>query len=141
MSIDPQLIRSSLTRVAEREPEFVAAFYQRLFGRYPQVRPLFSRHTPERQQAMLRGAILAAVGHLEDPDWLTRELGVMGERHFDYGVSDEMYAWVGECLLDTLAEAAGEEWDQAQHDAWAAVYGVMRDLMLAGTARARAQAA
>ncbi len=30
----------------------------------------------------------------------------MGAKHLDYGVTNEMYDWVGECLVATLAEVA-----------------------------------
>ena len=44
--MDIPLLRSSFDLVVEREPAVVARFYDILFTRYPQVRPLFRRNAP-----------------------------------------------------------------------------------------------
>ena len=66
--------------------------------------PLFSRNAPEKQQEMLQGAILAVLDHLDDSAWLADTMGAIGVKHLDYGVTDDMYPWVGECLIAALAE-------------------------------------
>ena len=111
MALNPELIRESLGVVVEREAAITPHFYERLFARYPQVRPLFSRNDPERQQKMLQESIVAVVDHLEEPEWLAETLGNMGMQHVDYGVTAEMYPWVAECLLDTLADIAARAWN------------------------------
>lgn len=35
----------------------------------------------------------------------------LGAQHVVYGVTDEMYDWVGESLLATVAEAADDAWN------------------------------
>src|SRR3712207_7888373 len=42
----------------------------------------------------------------------------LGRRHVDYGVTPEMYPWVARCLVDTLAELAGDDWTPAMAAAW-----------------------
>jgi hemoglobin-like flavoprotein len=49
-----------------------------------------------------------------------------------------MYDWVGECLLATLAELAGEAWTPAVAAAWTDAYGAISGLMKAGAAHAAA---
>ena len=118
MSLDATVLRQSLELVASREPQITKRFYEIFFARYPVVVPLFSRNAPERQQKMLQDAIVAVVDHVEDATWLTETLTAIGAKHVDYGVTDEMYPWVGECLLATLAEIAGPEWTPEVAKAW-----------------------
>src|SRR5690242_19203337 len=105
--MDIALLRSSFALVIDRSPDLVHRFYDILFTRYPQTRPLFGRNLRNAQERMLGEALVAVLDRLEDADWFTRTLEALGEKHVAYGVTDEMYAWVGECLLTALADAAG----------------------------------
>jgi hemoglobin-like flavoprotein len=135
MSLDPELLRSSLELVLERQPAMTPRFYEILFERYPQVRPLFGRNAASNQAKMLQEAIVAVVDHLEDAEWLASTLGAMGLKHVGYGVTPEMYGWVADSLMRTLAEVAGDDWSPEIEAAWTAALGAIRDLMLAGTER------
>lgn len=133
MALDIQLLRSSFALVAKREPELTKRFYGLLFERYPQARPLFRRSEPHVQERMLRDALVAVLEHLEDTAWLKRTLGGLGARHVGYGVTPQMYDWVGECLLATLAEVAGDAWTPDLAAQWTEAYGVLVSMMLAST--------
>jgi hemoglobin-like flavoprotein len=132
LSLDPELLRTSLELVLERQPAITPRFYEILFERYPQVRPLFGRNAASNQAKMLQEAIVAVVDHLDDAGWLGTTLGAMGRKHVDYGVTPEMYGWVADSLLRTLAEVAGNDWTTETEAAWTAALGAIRDLMLAG---------
>lgn len=139
MSLDVALLRSSFDLVVQRSPQVVSRFYEIFFARYPQVRPMFGR-TPDalqRQQQMLTDALVAVLDHLEDAPWLEGTLFALGKRHVAYGVADEMYAWVAECLLAALAEAAGDAWTPELAAQWAAALGAVRDMMIAGAEEGR----
>lgn len=138
MSLDAEALRSSLEVVVAKEPLITKRFYEILFARYPAVRPLFSRNAPERQAKMLQEAIVAVVDHLDDATWLTQTLGAMGAKHIEYGVTEEMYPWVGESLLATLAELAGPAWTPRVEKAWTEAIGAIASLMIAGAKRASA---
>ena len=137
MSLDVPALRESFALVVERAPHVTTRFYEIFFERYPQVRPMFGKATV-RQEEMLTAALVAVLDRLEDAPWLHETLASMGARHVGYGVRDEMYDWVGECLLAALAEAAGDAWSPAIEAQWSAAFGAIRDLMLVGAARARA---
>jgi hemoglobin-like flavoprotein len=70
--------------------------------------------------------------NLENASWLSQHLRALGRKHVDYGVTREMYAWVAECLIATLAEVAADEWSQEAARAWEQALGAIRELMLAG---------
>jgi len=139
--MDIALLRSSFELVVDRNLHLVARFYEIFFARYPQVRPLFGRSSRGRQEQMLTSALVAVLDHLEDPAWLESTLGALGEKHVAYGVTDEMYGWVGECLLAAIAEAAGPDWSPALEAAWTAAYGAISGAMLAGTRKEITKAA
>jgi hemoglobin-like flavoprotein len=140
MGLDVEALRSSFELVVERSPRVIARFYEVLFERYPAVRPLFSRNAPDKQQKMLTEALVAVMDKLEDAPWLESNLKAMGAKHVDYGVTDEMYGWVGESLLATLAEVAASDWTPRVEEAWKGALGAIAGLMLQGAAEARASA-
>lgn len=135
--IKPELLHQSIEIAAQKEPIITRRFYEILFERYPQVKPLFGRNAADQQAQMLQETILAALEHLDDAEWLEHNVGALGARHVDYGVTEEMYAWVGECLVASLAELCGDAWTEEHAASWVGVYGVLTDLALKG-ARARA---
>ncbi|MFO0660749.1 MAG: globin domain-containing protein [Polyangiaceae bacterium] len=135
MPLNAPVLRASLELVVERSPMITPRFYEILFSRYPQVKPMFSRNAAERQQKMLQDAIVAVVDHVEDATWLTDNLHAMGAKHVEYGVTDEMYGWVGECLIATLKEVAGEQWNSTIETAWVDAYGAITGLMIEGAHR------
>lgn len=136
MSLNVPLLRSSFDLVVERQPQITPRFYEILFSRYPQVQPLFGRNSGGKQAEMLQEALVAVVDHLEDASWLEQTLGAMGKKHIDYGVTNEMYDFVGASLLATLAETAGSDWTPEVEEAWRTAYGAIAALMQKGAAEA-----
>jgi hemoglobin-like flavoprotein len=131
MSLNVNLLRQSFEVVASANPKFVSRFYEILFERYPQARPLFPQNGMARQAEMLTQALVAVLDHLEDAPWLQETLGALGAKHVGYGVTREMYDWVGASLLATLAEVAGPAWTPELQGAWGEAYGAIVSLMLA----------
>ena len=131
MPLNVNLLRQSFEEVASANPKFVSRFYEILFERYPQSKPLFPVNGMARQEEMLTGALVAVLDHLEDAPWLTETLGALGAKHVGYGVTREMYDWVGASLLATLAEVAGSAWTTELNTAWSDAYGAIVSLMLA----------
>ena len=135
MALNATLLRESFGLVIDRQPQLVHRFYEILFERYPQVRPLFGvRSSQGKQEEMLGAALVAVLDHVEDASWLESTLKQMGAKHVDYGVTKEMYGWVGESLLATLAEVAGTDWTPALAAAWTEAFGAISGLMQMGAA-------
>jgi hemoglobin-like flavoprotein len=132
MALDVDALRESFDLVVEKEPVVATRFYPILFERYPQVKPLFGRHSSGEQQKMLTDMLARVIEHVEDPEWLTTELAALGRRHVQYEVTAEMFPWVGECLVATLAEVAGDAWTPRYEQAWIEAYGAITALTLAG---------
>jgi hemoglobin-like flavoprotein len=128
------ILRSSFDLVVERQPQLTRRFYEILFERYPEAKPLFHRNKPELQEKMLTDTLVAVMDRLDDAPWLTATLKGMGAKHLEYGVTNEMYGWVGASLLAALAEAAGPDWTPELEAAWTEAYGAIAGLMQAGAA-------
>ncbi len=120
--IDTRLLRTTLELTLARDDTFPRRFYDRLFAAHPEVKPLFHRSTPGALNKMFAQKLSAIVDHLDDPKWLGQELATLAANHTGYGVTSEMYAWVGEALIATLAEACGDEWSADAQAAWTEAY-------------------
>lgn len=117
-----ELLRETLERTLALDDTFPTRFYQRLFAAHPEVRKLFHRNSPGAQNKMFAQKLTAVIDHLDDPAWLGRELPDLAAHHARYGVTPEMYPWVGEALIATVREACGEEWTAEAERAWTESY-------------------
>jgi hemoglobin-like flavoprotein len=95
----------------------------------------------KRQRAMLLAALVLLRNSLRDLGALVPKLHAMGARHAAYGVSPEMYPLVGQALLASMAELAGDAWNRGLSDAWSTAYGVVASAMLDGAETAERLAA
>jgi hemoglobin-like flavoprotein len=116
------ILRETLELTLARDDTFPTRFYELLFAAHPEVRALFHRSSPGAQNKMFAQKLVAIVDHIDDPAWLGRELSRLATNHIDYGVKPEMYPWVGEALIATLAEACGPAWTPEAEQAWTAAY-------------------
>lgn len=116
------ILRDTLELTLANDDSFPTRFYTRLFEAHPELRSLFHRSSPGAQNKMFAQKLTAIVDHIDDPSWLTRELGTLAASHVSYGVTAEMYPWVGDALLGTLAEACGDQWTAEAEHAWREAY-------------------
>jgi hemoglobin-like flavoprotein len=127
---DTRILRETLELTLARDDTFPTRFYERLFEAHPDVRALFHRSTPGAQNKLFAQKLVALVDHLDDPAWLDRELGKLAASHERYGVTPEMYPWVGDALVATLKEACGDAWSDEAERAWSDAYtSLMRAIL------------
>lgn len=138
--LNVELLESSFALLAPRGEELVERFYGNLFETAPSVRPMFPADLAGQRRALL-GALGMVVNNLRSPEKLTEFLAGLGQRHVAYGAAEAHYEVVGGVLLQTLAELAGELWNDELQSAWAAAYGAVRDIMLAAAGEELAKAA
>jgi methyl-accepting chemotaxis protein len=123
------LIRRSWAKVVPIAPQAAALFYQNLFAADPALRPLFKSDMTE-QGHKLTQMLGAAVSKLDDLEALLPVLQALARRHVGYGVQAEHYATVGAALLKTLEQGLGDDFTPPVREAWAAVYGLVADVMI-----------
>jgi len=141
MALAVDKLETSFDLLAPRGEELVELFYRNLFEAAPEVQPLFASVDMKRQRAMLLAALVLLRNSLRDLDALLPKLHAMGARHTAYGATAEMYPVVGQALLASMAELAGDAWSPRLADAWSEAYGVVASAMLEGAAAAQQLAA
>jgi hemoglobin-like flavoprotein len=127
-----RLLEESYELALLRDADFPRLFYDILFQRHPSTRALFKSNSLNAQRTMLSKALLAAVDHLEDTHWLEQNLLPMGKEHLSYGVTAEMYGWVGDALIAAIAEVCEDDWTAAHESAWRDAYRRMAEIMRRG---------
>ena len=125
-------IRRTWAQVATSPDRTADAFYSRLFEAAPQTRAMF-KGDMKLQGRKLVNTLAFIVDTLDDLDTLVGEAQDLARRHVTYGVVSSHYADVGEALLDTLKSGLGDQFSDADEEAWASVYDTLSDVMIAAT--------
>lgn len=117
-SLNVDLLEKTFQALAPKGEQIVRKFYQELFSRYPNIKPLFSDVSIEDQEKKLLSALNLVVNSLRKPEVLNETLHQLGTRHKDYGADAGMYQAVSATLLDVLKSAAGNQWTEEVHQTW-----------------------
>jgi hemoglobin-like flavoprotein len=141
MNLELEKLETSFDLLAPRGEELAGLFYCKLFEAAPQLRPLFAKIDMKRQRAMLLAGLVLLRNSLRDLDALVPKLEAMGARHAVYGANPELYPLVGQALLASMAELAGDAWTSGVAEAWADAYDIVAAVMLAGAERPPQRAA
>lgn len=124
-----RLLEESYELALLRDPDFPRLFYDILFRKHPSTRALFKNNSLNAQRTMLSRTLVAAIDHLQDDAWLAEHLTPLGRDHVGYGVTPEMYEWVGDALVDSIAEVCDDDWTDAHAAAWRAAYQRITQIM------------
>lgn len=134
MSLDVILLQETFKRAAEENGGAKALglrFYERLFEKYPQVRPLFNTPPEEQHKKLIAsvGAIVAGVTRLET---LLPYLHAMGIRHLKYQTEEGHYGAVAENLVAVLEEhlSVEGEFTEAMRATWIAAIDTINKVMI-----------
>jgi hemoglobin-like flavoprotein len=134
MHLNIDALEANFDQVAPQGDELVELFYERLFAVAPAVRPLFAGTDLKRQKGMLLAALVLLRRSLRDLDAVTPTLRDLGSRHVRYGALPEHYPVVGQALIASMAEIAGDAWTVEYELAWTEAYAVVSGAMLDGAA-------
>jgi hemoglobin-like flavoprotein len=132
MDLNINALETSFDHIASRGDELVDVFYRRLFTVAPSVQPLFADTDLKRQKGMLLATLVLLRRSLRDLDSVTPKLRDLGARHVQYGALPEHYPVVGEVLITSMAEIAGDAWTLEYELAWTEAFAVVAGAMLDG---------
>jgi hemoglobin-like flavoprotein len=106
-------------------------FYERLFEKYPAVKPLFQT-PPEEQHKKLMASIGAIVASVTTPDVMLPYLRAMGIRHNAYKTESAHYPAVAENLIAVFSEHLSQEgeWTEEMAANWGEALTVIADVMI-----------
>lgn len=124
-------VRESWTRLLPIQDTAAELFYQRLFRVYPEVEPLFKGDMQEQGEKLMK-LLGKAVDFLDDTDALIEPLKQAGRAHRSYGVKQEDYEKVADCLFWTLEEGLGKAFDSFTRESWAETYAAVSGIMIQG---------
>jgi serine/threonine protein kinase/ferredoxin/hemoglobin-like flavoprotein len=119
------LVQSSFDLLEGQATAFATAFYDHLFELHPAAGPLFENTDMTRQKKMLMDTIALAVRGLDDFGKIAPAVRELGERHVDYGATLKDYKFVGQALLDTLAQFLGDAFTPEAELAWREIYSTL----------------
>jgi nitric oxide dioxygenase len=136
MSLNLDAVETSFDLLAPRGDELMDEFYSRLFAVAPAVKPLFPDDM-RRQKAMLLAALVLVRKSIRDLDAIAPTLRRLGACHVAYGAKPQHYPIVGQALIGSMAEIAGDAWRPEYEHAWAAAFELVADTMLEGAASAQ----
>lgn len=131
--------RAAFLLVAPALPRIIDCFYELMFARHPQLRPMFTR-PPSLQRRMFGETIAAFVDHADDPEWLHGHLEALGRRHAEYGTTPEMYGWARAAFLDAIeAGLAPRRLPDDVRETWARTFDAISEAMIAAADAADAE--
>lgn len=130
LPLDVETLEKSFAKLEPKLETVVSRFYEELFARHPEVKPLFANTSRARQQQKLAGALKLVAANLRKPDALVKALREMGARHQGYGARPEHYAAVADTLLDVMGEAAGRAWTRPVQKAWRDALNLIAETMI-----------
>lgn len=135
--MNPQVLKDSLGAVSARGPELVEYFYARLFllaaaRQQPEVLGMFPLLMDAQRDHLLNALISITVKAADgDMDDLTAYLEEVGRNHrMITGIRPEHYDLVGDVLLITLAQFAGDGWTGEVADTWKEAYTLVSGVMI-----------
>ncbi len=134
MAINPDLLKENFRRVTVENggaTAFGLRFYERLFEKYPAVKPLFNT-PPEEQHKKLIASVGVIVSGVTKLDMLVPYLHAMGIRHLKYKTETGHYPAVGENLVAVLGEhlSAEGEFTEDMSANWQEAIGVVANVMI-----------
>lgn len=135
MTLNVALIAETFERAKKENGGATALglrFYERLFEKYPAVRPLF-KTPPEEQHKKLMASVGAIVATVTQPEKMLPYLHAMGIRHIAYGTENAHYPAVQENLVSVLGEHLSKEgeWTPEMEENWNTALKVISDVMIA----------
>lgn len=127
-------ISESVAFILGRKDNAIQGFYDRFLEAYPQVGSYFTGIDLRRQSIMLTIALASVEAYYTgNYPALSHYLRVLGKRHLEnVNVRPEHYPLFRECLLATLEDIHGDQWDADLQRQWGEAIDKAIETMLEG---------
>ena len=121
-------LQSTLDLLMQNEEEFADKFYTRVFEKAPNLRTIF-KNNMMMQGRLLTHMLTGIVYALSRPEYLIMGLKALGKSHVKYGVKAEHYPVVKACMLETINEQLGSNYNDRVAEAWDKALDLVTDTM------------
>lgn len=125
-------IKATVPVLKEHGVTITTTFYQNLFAKHPEVRPLFDmgRQASLEQPKALAMTVVAAAQNIENLPAILPAVQKIAVKHCQAGVAAAHYPIVGQELLGAIKEVLGDAATDDILDAWGKAYGVIADVFI-----------
>ena len=142
MNLDLEALETSFDLVAPRGDELMDVFYARLFAAAPGGEAALRRHRPAAaEDDAARHARPAAQVAARTSTRSSRSSASSARATSRYGAQPEHYPVVGEALIASMAEIAGDAWTPEYDRAWTQAFELVAGAMIEGAQSATLAAA
>jgi len=126
--IEKQLVIDSFAQVTPMADQTTELFYKRLFEIAPDAQELFENADMAEQGKKLMQTLGVAVGALYTLESVEPAIKALGQRHINYGITEDQYDLVEESLMWALTQVLGDAFTQEIETAWIKAYGEIADI-------------
>jgi hemoglobin-like flavoprotein len=106
-------------------------FYERLFARAPQVRPMFPADMTKQREKFAQ-MLEQVIANLRSADDLSGPLRELGARHVDYGAKPVHYQVVIEEMVGAMRDCGGAAFTAEDAEDWHLALRVISERMIGG---------
>ena len=112
-------IKNSLELILKSKETLGATFYHDLLQRYPDLKQYFENVDLSRQAVLLTMQLsVIEVYYTTRSPAAEKYLQVLGTKHRDWGVPQDVYERFREVLMDTLQSFHGDDWSEELAEQW-----------------------
>jgi len=116
--MNTELIAQTWNALGPRQAQFVAAFYDRLFERFPGYRKLFPRELGEAHLKKMVDTVALLADLAEDTADIAPRLHKLGAAHRPFELAPRDFANFKAVFVEVLGGAVGAQWSAAAAHAW-----------------------
>ncbi|PYH97139.1 globin-like protein [Aspergillus ellipticus CBS 707.79] len=126
------IIKATVPVLKEHGNTVTSVFYKNMLQAHPELNAIFntSNQVNGHQPRALAGAVFAYAANIDNLGALGGAVELICNKHASLYIQPEHYAIVGKFLLEAMGEVLGDALTPAIHDAWAAAYGQLADIMI-----------
>jgi len=112
-------LEESLANLLSQKEPVVRAFYDRFLAETPEAARLFEGVDLQQQALMLTMGLIMVESHSRgDFPAIQHYLHVLGDRHREWGVPQELFPIFRSCLIETLKEWHDADWSYELEEKW-----------------------
>lgn len=116
--MNTELIAQTWRSLGSRQPQFVAAFYERFFERFPGYRKLFPRSLGEAHLQKMVDTVALLADLAEDTSDIAPRLHKIGSAHTPFALAPKDFSNFKAVFVEVLREYAGGAWSPQAAKAW-----------------------
>lgn len=135
MSLTPQqvdIIKATVPVLEQHGLAITTTFYKNMLDENPQLHGIFNtaNQVTQHQQKALAGALYAYASNIDNLGALSDAVELITNKHASLYVTPDQYKIVGTYLLAAMKIVLGDALTPEIHDAWAAAYWLLADLLI-----------